>query len=165
VCNTQDCEILADGAATATTTTPTTTQFADRLKGDLPQGVGTIINVIDAMPIKRLCMGEIWTDQNSLCFDGTKTSHIAYHIYDNQIGSYTTGAMVNQILAGHWVAKEAGIDCAEIVNYDKFVTNQCATVHGNPVMIMKADRDKFGEYTEQVRNCPAVYFKVVPSCE
>ena len=110
-------------------------------------------------------MGQIWTDQNSLCFDGTKTSHSAYHSYDNQIGSYTNGAMFNAVLAGHWVAKRDGIDCAAKVNYDKFVTTGCATVHGNHVRAMKADRDEFGEYTDQVKNCPAVYYKVVPSCQ
>jgi cbb3-type cytochrome oxidase cytochrome c subunit len=72
--------------------------------------------------------------------------------------------MSNAVLAGHWVAKRDGYNCAEIVNYDQFVTTGCFTVHGNHVKVMKADRDEFGRFTDQVKYCPAVYYKVVDNC-
>ena len=110
-------------------------------------------------------MGEIRAATNSSpCYDGTKDSHSAYHIYDNQIRSYTNVAMADQILAGHWVAKRDGYNCAEMVNYDHFVTSGCFEVHGNHVKVMRADRNDFSEYSDQVQNCPAVYYKVVDNC-
>jgi hypothetical protein len=172
---TQDPSTIPAATATTTTTTTTTTQFADRPKEDLPHGVGAIIDDITTLTPSSMndtevrCLGETYylsSPSVKTCYNASSTSYAGRGIYDSQIANWTFPEISRKIIAGHWVAKKAGIDCAAKVKYEDYLTSACgSSVDGTIFKILGASRDEFGEHTDQVKYCPAVYFKVVPSCE
>ena len=154
--------------------TATPTPFEDRSKSDLPSGVsGYVDALVELSPIVAgesmgKCLGQTQSI-NSLggyyCGkltgdDANDNKNYAKGIYPTQEINYTTNASYRKSVAGHWVAKQNGVDCSDLIDYSENVGATCYQFDDEIVQIKKASKSKFNNVSK-AKNCPVLYYKTV----
>ena len=150
------------------------TPFEDRSKSDLPSGVSGYVDALEELsPIVAgesmgKCLGQTQSI-NSLggyyCGkltgdDANDNKNYAKGIYPTQEINYTTNASYRKSVAGHWVAKQNGVDCSDLINYSDNVGATCYQFDDEIVKIKKASKSKF-DTVSKAKNCPVLYYKTV----
>jgi hypothetical protein len=156
-CNTQAC--------------PSVVLFEDRAKSSLASAVQTKIGTYGALGTYRRCMGNSYDWNNKSCkkTTGSASDNASPNIYSLYDDPFNSGTMEKSI-AQHWVAKDNGVNCTSLFNYDIIQQKVGVTSNGvsENIEIYRVPANKLykTDYPGAANvgkdlYCPPLYYKVV----
>ena len=104
----------------ATTPTVDTTAYEDRAKSTFPSAVQSKINTYGAYGVYDRCMGNSYDRAGGKSCGkttGSASGNASPNIYSLYNDPWNVG-MREKTIAQHWVAKDNGINCRDLFNYE-----------------------------------------------